>query len=378
MTGTHARIQYFLGALQVADPGLLQELYWCARVSFVTDVGEIGIFDEVFMSTFGRLHDEPPETASKVATSATAAGSESAPKTLDSSNERDQLSESDQARTPSHTAEAKEHPDPSHLRALSRPSPTRASSAEALSERDFSTLTPQELRSIATLMHEMTIALPFRLSRRRTRSQRGAGVDLRSTLRQARRTGGDPLTLVTRGQRKKPRRLVFLLDISGSMESYVRPYFQFAYAASRVTPTEVFSFATRLTRITNAVKSKNPDLALQWAGTISPDWSSGTRIARSLEEFLRHYGRRGAGRGAVLVIACDGWEHGSADDLRTQMERISRITHRIIWVNPRKAQTGYEPRAAGMAAALPFCDAFVSGHSLSAMREVVGSLGDGT
>ena len=166
-----------------------------------------------------------------------------------------------------------------------------------------------------------------------------------------------------------------LCDISGSMEPYARAYLQFLACAARAGPNaEAFVFATRLTRVTRALGSRNPARAIQNAAAAAPDWSSGTRIGDALKEFNDRHGRRGMARGAVIVILSDGWERGDPDVVAREMERLSRLAHRIVWVNPRAAAEEFVPRAGGMAAALPYVDALVSGHGIDALDEVIDAI----
>ena len=198
---------------------------------------------------------------------------------------------------------------------------------------------------------------------------------MRRTLRGSIRTGGDPIRLARRRRRVVQRRLVLLCDISGSMEPYARAYLQFLTCAAGSGPnTEAFVFATRLTRLTRALRSRNPERAIQRAAAAAPDWSSGTRIGDALKAFNDRHGRRGMARGALVVILSDGWERGDPALVAREMERLSRLAYRIVWVNPRAAAGGFAPRAGGMAAALPHCDALVSGHSLDALDDVVGAI----
>ena len=171
--------------------------------------------------------------------------------------------------------------------------------------------------------------------------------------------------------------MVLLCDISGSMEPYARAYLQFltCAAGSRARTAEAFVFATRLTRVTRALALRNPERAIQNAAAAAPDWSSGTRIGDALKTFNDRHGRRGMARGAVVVILSDGWERGDPALVGREMERLARLAHRIVWVNPRAAAHGFAPRAGGMAAALPYCDALVSGHSLEALDEVIDAIG---
>ena len=166
-----------------------------------------------------------------------------------------------------------------------------------------------------------------------------------------------------------------LCDISGSMEPYARAYLQFLTCAGNRTSAEAFVFATRLTRLTRALSSRNPERAIQRAAAAAPDWSSGTRIGDALKAFNDQYGRRGMARGAVIVILSDGWERGDPALVAREMQRLRRVAHRIVWVNPRVSARGFEARAGGLVAALPHCDALVSGHTLEALGEVVDAIG---
>jgi uncharacterized protein with von Willebrand factor type A (vWA) domain len=251
---------------------------------------------------------------------------------------------------------------------------TLASAVERLASTDFAELTPAELLLLSGLMRKLTLAVPLRRSRRPRRTPRGRQPDLRATLRQARRTGGHPLRLARQAPVLEPRRLVVLCDISGSMEPYARAMLQLLYCAAGGAQAEVFTFATRLTRLTGTLAHTRPAVALQQAGQAAPDWLGGTRIGEALAEFNDNYGRRGMARGAVVVIISDGWDTGDPAILRREMERLSRVAHRIVWVNPRTQSPEYQPLAGGMAAAWPYCDAVVSAHSLNALDDLTAAL----
>jgi uncharacterized protein len=254
-----------------------------------------------------------------------------------------------------------------------------ASDEEVIRVKRFDALAPDELAALYRLMSRLTLATPLRRTRRAERRRRGETIDMRRTLRGSLRTGGDPIRLARRRRRVVPRRLVLLCDISGSMEPYARAYLQFLTCAAgggdRRTRSEAFVFATRLTRLTRALHSRHPERAIQRAAATAPDWSSGTRIGDALKTFNDRHGRRGMARGAVVVILSDGWERGDPALVGREMERLSRLAYRIVWVNPRAAAAGFAPRAGGMVAALPYCDALVSGHSLEALDEVVDAIG---
>ncbi len=224
-------------------------------------------------------------------------------------------------------------------------------------------------------MSRLELATPRRRTRRYEKGRHGERIDMRRTLRGSLRTGGDPIRLARRRRRIARRRLVMLSDISGSMEPYARAYLQFLTCATSAGPrAEAFVFATRLTRLTRALASRNPERAIQRAAAAAPDWSSGTRIGDALREFNDRHGRRGMARGAVVVIISDGWERGDPKLVAREMARLARLAYRIVWVNPRVSASAFSVQAGGMRAALPYCDALVSGHSFQALGEVVDAI----
>lgn len=185
------------------------------------------------------------------------------------------------------------------------------------------------------------------------------------------RRGGEPIDLHTTAPGERTRRLVLLLDISGSMESYARVLIRFAHAAVVGRGNvEVFALGTRLTRITRQLATRDPETAVAAAAGQVEDWSGGTRLGDSIEAFVREWGIRGMARGSIVVVLSDGWDRGEPTAMRDAMERLQRLSHKLIWVNPLKAGPGYEPTAQGMAAALPFCDEFLEGHCLRSISEL--------
>jgi uncharacterized protein len=251
-----------------------------------------------------------------------------------------------------------------------------ASASERLAGTDFGELSAGELLLLAGVMRRITLAVPERRSRRQRRGPRGQQADLRSTLRHARRTGAEPFGIIRKSPARRPRKLVVLCDISGSMEPYARAMLQLLYCAAGGARAEVFSFATRLTRLTGALAQPRPALALQRAGQAAPDWLGGTRIGPCLKDFNDGFGCRGLARGAVVVVVSDGWDTGDPAVLARQMARLSRVAFRIVWVNPRSYRPGFQPLAGGMAAAWPYCDAVVSAHRLDALGELTAALAD--
>ncbi len=254
----------------------------------------------------------------------------------------------------------------------------RYSPDDILRERDLGACSAEELAEAFRLIDRIELAVPHRRSRRRRSGGRGSGrLDTRRTVRRALRTSGELVDRPTTIRRVRPRRLVLLCDVSGSMEPYSRALLRFLHVvvASRY-PAEAFAFSTRLTRLTRALRSPHPDVALDAAAAAIPDLSGGTRLGEILREFNDRWGVPGIARGAVVVVLSDGWDRGDPDELSAQMHRLRRVAHAIIWVNPLKAQPGYRPLARGMAAALPAVDRFVTGHSVAALEDLAELLAD--
>jgi uncharacterized protein with von Willebrand factor type A (vWA) domain len=333
----------FARALTVMDARTLDDVRCCALATLISDPGQLAMFDRVFAAMFTPGQPEPRRR---------------------------------QATAPAFTSIEEEEPGADASSVMRYV----ASAAERLSGRDFAELTAGELRRLAAVMRELTVAVPQRRTRRYAPSRAGDRPDLRRTLRQARRTGGEPVRLATRAARTKPRRLVVLCDISGSMQPYARALLQLLYCAARGpvrARTEVFTFATRLTRLTPALAASSPETMLARAGESAPDWASGTRIGACLREFNERFGARGLARGAVVLIISDGWETGDPALVGSQMARLSRLAHRIVWANPRTQSEFYRPEVGGMAAAWPYCDRIVSAHSLDAVGELIDALRTG-
>lgn len=254
-----------------------------------------------------------------------------------------------------------------------RPSVTvRWSPVETLRERDFASYTDDEFAQARRLMADLRLVGAQRPSRRRKPVSRSHGSpDLRRTVRRSLRAGGEVTPLAFHATTTRARPLVLLLDVSGSMEPYARAFVRFVHAAvvSR-TRVEAFALGTRLTRVTRELSSRDPDAAIRAASDRVADWAGGTRLGEGLRAFNDAWGIRGMARGAIVVILSDGWDRGAPGELAEQMARLARVAHQIVWVNPLKASPGYAPLAQGMAAALPYVDVFVEGHSLAALEEV--------
>lgn len=252
----------------------------------------------------------------------------------------------------------------------------RFSRSEVLTSKDLADCSKEELAELSRLMTELRFTTHHRRSRRQVPTI-GVGdrPDLRRTVRWALRHQGEPVRRAYTTQATRPRRLILVIDISGSMEPYGRALLRFGHAAvvarGRV---EVFGLGTRLTRLTKHLTSRDPDAAIRHAFPMVKDWAGGTRLGEGIRKFNNDWAIRGMARGAVVVILSDGWDRGDASMLGSEMERLHRVTHRLIWVNPLKATPGYAPLAAGMAAALPHVDQFVEGHSYASLEHLAAIL----
>ncbi len=257
----------------------------------------------------------------------------------------------------------------------------RYSRIETLRHQDFATYSDEDWAEARRLLAALRQTTIHRRSRRLSPVRHDRGTpDIGRTVRRALRTGGEPIDRAWRLPSSRPRRLVYLVDISGSMEPYARAFLRLAHASVSARGTgmvEVFVLGTRLTRITRPLSWRDPDAALAEAASTVADWYGGTRLGDGLKAFNDRWGTRGMARGSVVVILSDGWDRGEPADLGTEMTRLRRVAHRIIWVNPLKASPGYAPLARGMAAALPFVDEFVQGHSLGALEQLASLLGSG-
>jgi uncharacterized protein with von Willebrand factor type A (vWA) domain len=345
-------------ALELAPPLGRAELYWTARVTLVSSREEIAAFDRVF----GLVFDGLAPSESRGQSESVAGRREQASTAAGEGGE----GSSGAVATFSSDSDAAENDRQSSFAA--------ASAEERLSEKSFDKLSPDELIELRRLMQRLALAPPERRTRRARRGRRGERVDLRTTIRRSLRTGGDPVRVARRRRRVRRRPLVMVLDISGSMEPYARAFLQFLETGVGGASAEAFVFATRLTRLTRALRGRSPQAAIERAVAAAPDWSGGTRIGEALAELNDRYARRGLARGAVVVILSDGWEREDPALVGVQMERLRRLAYRIVWVNPRSASAAFEPLAGGMAAALPHVDDLVSGHSLSGLDAVVEAI----
>jgi uncharacterized protein with von Willebrand factor type A (vWA) domain len=249
------------------------------------------------------------------------------------------------------------------------------SDREVLRHKDFATLTPDEARQVASLIEELVVAVAPRRTRRTLPDRRGPRPDVRGTLRRSLRHGGEPVQLWRRRRRDKPRPLVVLCDISGSMEPYSRVLLQFAYAVGRASERfEAFAFGTRLTRLSRHLRARQVDVALDRATAAIADWGGGTRIGDSLRTFNYLWARRVLGQGATVLIVSDGWDRGDVTLLDREMARLSRSCHRLIWLSPLLGDPDYEPLTRGIQAALKWVDDFLPVHNLASLEALASAL----
>jgi uncharacterized protein with von Willebrand factor type A (vWA) domain len=329
------RIGSFCHAASLLAPA---DLYWAGRVTLVASEEEITVYDRVFRAFFGGEEQRREQRPLRVR------AGRAEPAGWGGEGDGDE------------------------------PGGGRASTLELLRRKSFARCSPAELAQLAVVMGELRLALPPRRTRRRQAARSGSP-DLRRTLRRSFRTGGEPLERAWRERRRVRRRLVLILDVSGSMTDYSRALLLFAHAALRADRRrEAFCFGTRLTRVTAALACSDPDDALARAAEEVVDWDAGTRIGESLQAFLDRFGHAGIARGAVVVICSDGLEVGDPELLGEQMARLSRLAHRVVWLNPLSADPAYEPLARGMEASLPHVDVFASGHDLASLEAVVEQL----
>lgn len=338
-----------LAAVGLARPG---GVYWAGRATLVRRPEDIAVYDQLFETFWlDRLEVRPvvvrPPVPVEVAT--------------------DQQDDVDGPPSGEEDAGA-----PAETPTAGQVLRLRYSRHEVLAVKDFAECTPAELAELHRLMSRLRLGGSLRPTRRRRPSgRRGRWPDLRRTVRLAVRSDGTPLRRAWSDTGTRPRRLVLLCDVSGSMEPYARQLVRFLHVAvTGRQRVEAFTLGTRLTRVTRELSLFDPDLALARVARAVPDWSGGTRLGDGLAEFNDRWGVRGLARGAVVVILSDGWDRGDPGRLAEEMRRLSLVAHRVVWVNPLKATPGFEPLVRGLAAALPYTDDLLEGHSLRSLADL--------
>lgn len=316
-------------------------VYWAGRATLTTSPADVEPYDRVFTGWFGGrpMHgvaqQDTPRTSTMQASLEDAAG------------------------------ESGDEGSDDVVRAA-------ASAAEVLRHRDVAGLSPADRAALRRQFATLRPRPPTRPARRHTPAHAGA-VDGRATVRAILRNLGEPERIRHRRRAVRTRRVVLLIDVSGSMSAYADALLRLAHTMVQAAPrtTEAFTVGTRLTHVTRALRERDADRALLAAGEVVPDWSGGTRLGQSLGVFMRRWGRRGMARGAVVVVFSDGWERQAPEQLGEQMRRLRALAHRVVWVNPHRGKVGYLPVQAGIVACLPHVDDFVAGHSLAAFEKVL-------
>jgi uncharacterized protein with von Willebrand factor type A (vWA) domain len=335
----------YCAAMVPLDPTDLVDLYWAGRTTMIVRREDVAVYDEVFRSFF-LASDSPVQKMLKVKAQS-AAEAEAA------------------FEIPATEPSGKEQEEETLLGLM-------ASNVETLKHRSFGECTEEELAAIRRIMARIKFTPPKRRTRRTKTARDGRKPDMRRTIRESLRTNGEMVDLYWRRRRVRLRPLTLILDVSGSMSDYSRALLQFAYSAKRASQkVEVFCFGTRLTQVTKPLQTRKPDEALERAAKLVVDWEGGTRIGDSIDKFVRKWGRRGMCRGGVVVICSDGLDRGDPELLSDSMERLSRLCHNIVWMNPHKGNNAdYQPQTVGMMAAEPHIDVLLSGHDLSSLEEL--------
>ena len=336
---TADRERTYLEAVAAVGIGDQPAVYHAGRATLCASPADLERYDQVFAAWFGGRR-----TGTKNRTPMTRAVTQAA------------LTASDHA-----AGDRAEEPDA--VRA-------QASSTEILRHRDLATLDRRDREDLARLFAALRPRAPRRRAHRHRPSRRG-DVDARRTLRSTLQRMGEPGEVRWRRRGDRARRVVLLVDVSGSMSAYADALIRLAHAyCAAGVPTEVFTLGTRLTHITRPLHQRDPDRAIVAAGEAIPDWSGGTRLAQGVKVFLDRWGRRGMARGAVVVVFSDGWERDQPEALGEQVRRLRAVAHRVVWVNPHRGRPGYEPVQGGIMAVLPHVDDFVAGHSMATFEEL--------
>lgn len=344
-----ARMLPFLSALAVIDIGRFEDLRTVVRIHFARHREELPILDRALAAFLGL------RPAGEAAGRATGSIEEKSVAISATGRQLKVLDDMEMG------AEAEEQEVASYSR------------IELLRQKDFDSLDEGEMAEVRRLIRLMRIPAGMTRSRRLRPGGREQ-LDMRRLLRRSLRFDGELLVFSWKSRRPRPRPLVLLCDISGSMERYTRLLLNFAYALKNAsTRVEAFVFATRLTRITRMLRHHDVDTALNRVTSSVEDWSGGTRIGEAIESFNRRYARRVLSHGATVAIISDGWDRGDADQMRRAIAHLQRSCHRLIWMNPLMGAPGYEPLTLGLQAALPFVDDFLPAHNLANL-EALGAL----
>jgi uncharacterized protein len=352
------RAQTFAEVLRALPPASAEATYWRARAAMMPSIDDLDAFQAAFLEFFGSLGDA--DALRRLV------------RTVDAPPRREPRELPKRETLP---------PPPSERPAgaeLAERAPTQwivASSEDRLTDKAFEDFAPDERAAMLRLIARVRVAAEQRRSRRRRAAARGDRFDFRGTLRGAARTAGELIRRRATARRERLRPLVFLLDVSGSMEPFARALVQYARVTAVARPrVRAFAFATQLTDLTPLLERASDERLMSALAQTVHDYGGGTRIGAALHAFNDRFGQRGAARGGTVVILSDGWERDDPALVGVEMLRLRRLARRIVWVNPHKRHPAYEPLARGMAAALPYLDAFLSGHSLRTLEAVADAI----
>jgi uncharacterized protein with von Willebrand factor type A (vWA) domain len=340
------RVQAYLAAVRQVDVGEVDQVYWAGRLTLCADPDDLPRYDDAFTQWFVA---SPPR-----ARPATAFRQQQTRIATMSGDQQggDSRAESDELRV-------------------------AATDAEVLRRRDLAELTPAEREHLRALLAVLKPDPPSRSSPRHRAAKRG-GLDPGRTLRAMLAGGGEPVRLMRRNRSRRPRKVVLLIDVSGSMSPYADALLRFAHVVVRRSPVsvEVFTLGTRLTRVSRQLRQRDPEQAMLAAGNAVADFAGGTRLGETLRVFLDRWGQRGVARRAVVTVFSDGWERGDPSLLGEQLARLRRLAHAVFWVNPHAGREGYAPVQSGIAAALPHLDRLLAGHSLATLERLLLEIRD--
>jgi uncharacterized protein with von Willebrand factor type A (vWA) domain len=341
----------YLSAISVLNASDIMDVYWSGRIALVRKKDNIPLYNKRFQAFFLDIGENEPDARKVKLKSSANAGA-----TLEVPNVEQGL--------PGEVIE-----DETRLGYM-------ASAADISRHKAFADCSDEEINRFRKLISMLKVSPPKRRTYRTQTTPKGKVLDMRRMARETMRSLGEPKDLMYIKRKEKLRSIVFILDVSGSMADYSRNLLQLAYSARRAnTKVEVFCFGTRLTRITKSIDKRTPDEAMRLAGESVLDWDGGTRIGDAIAAFVKESRRSRLGRGAIVVICSDGLDQGEPQALDKAMQTLSRLAHKVIWVNPHKGDNeDYKPNTIGMMIADPYIDRIFSGHNFKSIEEFAREL----
>jgi uncharacterized protein len=377
---TSGQVMDFVQSVEHIDIGNREVFREAGRACFVTTKDELPVFDRIFES-FWRAKPEYADDPMADISDDSQPGMEG-----DSDLDSDEGEEGDDVSEEAGTQKTKSRTELIESQDLEGEGEEEEgeaddilsfSASEVLREKDFADLSEDEMQQTRRFMEQLEWSIGRRRSRRKVSSRKGRFWDPRKTMRKSLQTGGIPMQISRRKLKDKPRQLVVICDVSGSMDRYSRILLQFVYAIEKgMANVESFVFGTRLTRITRLLRNRSIDSAMERVAEQVHDWSGGTRIGQSLQAFNTTWARRVLRNGAVVLVISDGWDRGDPELLGQEMARLQRSSYRMIWLNPLLGSPRYEPLTRGMQAAIPYIDDFMPVHNLASLEALAEHLGN--